>query len=195
MKNKITVSFVAAVMLLFASALIAADTYVVDKGHSLVGFKATHLLISKVSGRFLEFSGTINYDENDITKSSITGAIKTASINTENSSRDQDLRSANWFEVEKYPEITFQSKKVQKRGDDLLVTGILTMHGVSKEIVLNVKLTGPIENRGQKRIGIEARTTMDRRDFGLRWDNRLDSGGLVVSNDIEIELAAEAIKQ
>jgi len=185
--------FVATLLLL--SFVFAADTYVVDPGHSRVGFSSTHLVISKVSGNFKEFSGTIVYDEQDITKSSVTGTIKAASINTDNANRDRDLRSANWFDVEKFPDITFESKKVEKKDADVLVTGTLTMHGVSKEIALPVKVRGPVAAMGQSRIAIEGRIKIDRRDFGLKWDNRLDSGGLVVSNDIEIELAAEAVKK
>ena len=182
--------------LLLANSLFAADTYAVDPGHSKVGFTVRHLVINKVEGIFKEFSGTMQFDEQDVTKSSVQGSIKAASIDTNNVKRDADLRSANFFDVEKYPEITFESKKVDKKGDDYIVTGILTMHGVSQEIHLPVTITGPIKDPwGNFRIGIEAKMDLNRRKYGLLYDNRLDSGGLVVGNEIGIHINAEAIKK
>jgi polyisoprenoid-binding protein YceI len=153
-------------------------------------------VITKVRGRFSDFSATIVYDGTDITKSSMQGTIKTASIDTGNDKRDADLRSANFFDVAKYPEITFQTTRVEKRGDGYVLMGPLTIHGVTRDVEVPFVVSGKlVDTRGKERIGFEATLQLDRRDFGLTWDKRMDSGGLVVSDTVEIELVVEAIKQ
>jgi polyisoprenoid-binding protein YceI len=193
MKVRLLTVFIA---LLFAELTLAADTYAIDPGHSRVEFTARHLLISKVNGFFNLFSATIQFDEKDPSQCSLSGSIQTASIDTNNTNRDADLRSASWFDVEKHPQITFQSKKVEKKGDGYQITGVLTIRGVSKEISFPASVTGPVEDPwGSTRIGVEATLSLDRREFQLLWDKRMDNGGLVVSNEIEIQLAGEAIKK
>jgi polyisoprenoid-binding protein YceI len=173
-----------------------ADTYVPDDSHTTVGFTVRHFVITKVRGRFSDFSATIVYDGTDITKSSMQGTIKTASIDTGNDKRDADLRSANFFDVAKYPEITFQTTRVEKRGDGYVLMGPLTIHGVTRDVEVPFVVSGKlVDTRGKERIGFEATLKLDRRDFGLTWDKRMDSGGLVVSDTVEIELVVEAIKQ
>jgi polyisoprenoid-binding protein YceI len=174
----------------------AADKYVVDPGHTNVGFTVKHLVINKVSGRFKDFSGVIYFDEKDPSQSSITGTIKAESIDTANANRDRDLKGAGFFEVDKFPEITFASKRVEKKGDSYLVSGTLTMHGVSHDVELPVTVTGPIKAMGGKmRIGIETSLTINRQDYGLTWSHAVDGVGLVAGNDVQISINAEAVKE
>ncbi len=182
--------------LLLASATFAADKYELDPVHTRIGFTARHLMINNVSGRFTEFTGNILYDEQDITKSTVSVKIQAASANTENKMRDDDLRSANFFDVAKYPEISFQSSRLEKQGDGYLCVGTLAMHGVSKEITIPFTVLGKIKDPwGNTRIGLEAEFKIDRRDWGLTYSKTLDSGGLVVGNDIKIDLNVEAVKK
>jgi polyisoprenoid-binding protein YceI len=182
--------------LLLASATFAADKYELDPVHTRIGFTARHLMINNVSGRFTEFTGNILYDEQDITKSTVSVKIQAASVNTENKMRDDDLRSANFFDVAKYQEITFQSSRLEKQGDGYLCVGTLAMHGVSKEITIPFTVLGKIKDPwGNTRIGLEAEFKIDRRDWGLTYSKTLDSGGLIVGNDIKIDLNVEAVKK
>jgi polyisoprenoid-binding protein YceI len=182
--------------LLLASATFAADKYELDPVHTRIGFTARHLMINNVSGRFTEFTGNILYDEQDPSKSTVSVKIQGASVNTENKMRDDDLRSANFFDVAKYPEITFQSSRIEKQGDGYLCVGTLAMHGVSKEITIPFAVLGKIKDPwGNTRIGLEAEFKIDRRDWGLTYSKTLDSGGLVVGNDIKIDLNVEAVKK
>jgi polyisoprenoid-binding protein YceI len=184
----------------FASLLLthqafAADTYRPDVAHTLVGFTARHFVITKVRGKFNDFSATITYDENDISKSSMTGTIKVASIDTDNEKRDNHLRSADFFDVEKFPEITFQSKRVEKKDKNYVLLGDLTMRGVTKEVAVPFTVTEKITDpQGKTRIGFEANLQLNRQDFGIAWSKAMDNGGLVVSDTIDIEIIAEAVK-
>ena len=176
--------------------LHAADKYIVDPGHSNVGFTIKHLVINKVSGRFKDFSGVIYLDDKDLSQSSVTGTIQAESIDTANANRDRDLKGADFFEVEKYPEITFASKKVEKKGNTYLVSGTLTMHGVSHDVLLPVDVTGPIKAMGGKmRIGIETSLTINRQDYGITWSHAVDGVGLVAGNEVQISINAEAVKE
>jgi polyisoprenoid-binding protein YceI len=182
--------------LLLASATFATDKYELDPVHTRIGFTARHLMINNVSGRFTDFTGNILYDEQDVTKSSVAVKIQTASVSTENKMRDDDLRSANFFDIAKYPEITFQSSRIEKQGDGYTCVGTLTMHGVSKEITIPFTILGKVKDPwGNTRVGLEAELKVDRRDWGLTYSKTLDSGGLVVGNDIKIDLNVEAVKK
>ena len=181
------------VSLMTAGSLFAADVYTLDGAHSNVNFCVKHMVISTVCGRFNQFEATINFDEADVTKSSWTGTIKTASITTDNEKRDNHLKSADFFDVEKHPEITFKSSKIEKKGDGYVAAGTLTMRGVSKEVSIPFTVTGPITVFGGKRIGISATLTVNRQDYGVSWSQKLDSGGLVVSDEVKINLDAEAV--
>ncbi len=188
------------VALLFVVSLIggamAADTYKLDLAHTHIGFAVKHMVISTVRGDFKEFEGTIAYDESDITKSSVEVTIKTASINTGNERRDNHLKSAEFFDVEKYPAITFKSKAIKKTDDGFVAVGDLTIHGVTKEVEVPFQFSGKITDPwGNTRIGAEGALTINRQDFGISWNNKLDNGGLVVGNDVKIEFSLEAIKQ
>src|SRR5256885_11041675 len=146
-------SAVLVIALLAALPAIAADTYIFDKAHTRVGFTAQHLVISTVEGRFKDFDGTITLDPKDITKSSVKVTIKTASVDTDNASRDNDLRNSEFLDVAKYPEMTFVSDKIEKRASGYVATGTFTLKGVSKTIELPFSLGGPIDDpRGQLRI-------------------------------------------
>jgi polyisoprenoid-binding protein YceI len=181
--------------LFLVNSVYSADKYVLDPVHSSIGFSARHLVINSVKGKFTDFSGTLSYDEGDITKSSVNVTIKAASIDTGTAGRDKDLRSANFLDAEKFPELTFQSQRIEKKGDGYVAVGTLMMHGVSKEIALPFTITGKIKDPwGGTRMGIEAGITLDRRDYGMNYGKTVDGGGLVVGNDVKIEIAAEAVK-
>lgn len=169
----------------------AADSYTIDPVHSTVGFSVTHLVINAVKGKFDEFSGAIVVDNGVVQQAK--GMILAKSINTGVEARDKDLRGESFFDVEKYPTITFQSKKSEKKGNETIVTGDFTMHGVTKEIALPIKITGPIKDPwGNTRIGIHAAMKLNRKDYGLNYNKMLETGGLVVGDEIEIEINAEA---
>lgn len=194
-KRYATLALTVLASLLLTPQAFAADTYKPDVAHTLVGFSARHFVITKVRGKFNDFSATITYDENDITKSSMTGTIKVASIDTDNEKRDDHLRSADFFDVEKFPEITFKSKRVEKKEKNYVLIGDLTMRGVTKEAAVPFTVTDKITDpQGKTRIGFEANLRLNRQDFGIAWSKTMDNGGLVVSDTIDIEIIVEAIK-
>ncbi len=178
----------------FAGSVRSADTYVVDGAHAYVGFTVSHLVINRVRGTFNDFTGTIIYDADDVTKSSMSGAINAASIDTAHQKRDQDLRGEGFFEVDKYPQITFETTRVEAGGDSPVLHGTLTMHGVSKEVAIPFRVTGIVEFAGKIRLGFEARLELNRQDYGISYSRLMDAGGLVVGNEVAIELTGEAIK-
>jgi len=190
-----------AVMLIAASlvGLIpvwGADEFVIDPVHSSIEFSVRHMMVTNVRGRFREFSGTIFYDEKDITKSSVRVTIKTASIDTGNADRDNHLRSPDFFDAAKYPEITFASTRIEKRGDEYVCIGTLTIRGVSREVAIPFRILGVVrDQRGNTRLGVEAGLTINRLDYGVSWSRALEGGGLVVGNDVKIELNVQAIKR
>jgi len=175
------------------SAASASDTYNIDPVHSSLAFSVSHLVISNVRGKFNEFSGTVTMDGKALEGAK--GTVQTKSIDTGNSKRDSDLKSPSFFDVEKYPTITFQSKRANTKGDETILVGDYTMHGVTKEISLPVKVNGPIKDPwGNSRIGLQAKTKLNRKDFGLTYNKTLETGGMVVGDEVEIEINAEAIK-
>lgn len=183
----LVVSFFAA--LPASSSNTTAVQYGVDKNHSTVGFAVPILGgMSKVRGKFTDFDVQITYDEADITKSSVTATIKAASIDTGIENRDKHLRTADFFDVEKYPEITFQSKRVEKRGDKLTAFGTFTMHGVSKEVALPFMITGKFKNPkdGDVSIGFASKLTINRQDYGITWRNK--DIPTFIGDEVEIEL-------
>jgi polyisoprenoid-binding protein YceI len=174
----------------------AADLYSIDPAHSTIGFSVRHLIINNVFGRFKEFSGTINYDSSQISKSSVTFTAKVASIDTGVSQRDEHLRSKDFFEVATHPEMTFTSTKVEKKGNDSFVAyGNFTLKGVTKPIAIPFKVYGPVKDPwGKSRIGVEAALLINRQDYAVTWSQTLDGGGLVVGNEVNIHLNLEAVK-
>ncbi|QSV45818.1 YceI family protein [Geobacter benzoatilyticus] len=179
-------------------AFAFASTWTIDPDHSNIGFKVRHLMVSNVKGSFDKHSGTVEIDDKDITRSKVNISIDTNSINTNVQKRDEHLRSADFFDVAKYPTMTFVSKKVAKAGKDKLkITGDLTLHGVTKQVVLDV--AGPTKESkdpwGNIRKGATATTKINRKDFGLVWNAALETGGVTVGDEVTITLEIEMIKK
>ena len=196
MKN-IIVSL-SAIIALALPTFASATTWTIDPDHSDVGFKVKHLMVSNVKGNFEKYTGVVEINDKDITKSKVQVNIDTNSINTNVQKRDEHLRSADFFNVAKYPAMTFVSKKVAKAGKDKLkVTGDLTLHGITKQVVLNVE--GPTRESkdpwGNIRKGATATTKINRKDFGLVWNAALETGGVTVGEEITITLEIEMIKK
>ena len=173
-----------------------ATTYAIDKTHSEVFFQVRHL-VTKVRGRFSDFEGTISLDEANPDQSSVSFAIKTASVDTNVGDRDNHLRSDDFFAAEKHPELTFKSKKVTKKGAESFdVTGDLTIRGTTKEVVLPVTFLGHATDPwGGKRVGFEAETSLNRKDFGLNWNAALETGGLLVGDEVKVNLSIQGVAQ
>lgn len=171
----------------------AGTVWVVDPNHSQAAFRIRHL-VSNVNGRFNEFEGRIDVDAENPANSSVSFKIKAASIDTGNDQRDGHLRSPDFFDVENHPEITFESTKVEPKGDDLYhVTGNLTMHGVTKEVTLPVRHLGTMTGMGGRDVaGFEIETTLDRKDFGIVWNRALDTGGVVLGDEVGVRISIEA---
>ncbi|HQZ16525.1 MAG TPA: YceI family protein [Vicinamibacteria bacterium] len=187
---------IALALTLAASAAFAQDVYNVDKVHSEVGFRVRHF-VSKVSGRFDDFSGTISVVPGKPAASSVEFTIKTASINTANTGRDNHLRSADFFDAEKHPEITFKSTKiVPVDADTFNVTGVFTMHGTAKELTIPVDFGGTVTDaRGTEKAGFALTTKLNRKDYGIVWNQTLDSGSMVLGDEVEITVNIEANKR
>jgi len=173
-----------------------AKTYAIDPSHTTAEFIVRHLMISKVRGRFTGITGTIDVPEGTNVPASVDVTIETASIDTREEQRDGHLKSADFFEAEKYPQITFKSTGVDGSGDAFKVRGDLTIHGVTREVVLDTTFEGrTTDPYGNDRIGYEAHTKINRKDFGLGWNMALETGGVVVGDEVKIELNVEAIAQ
>ena len=175
-----------------------AETWQIDPVHTNIGFTAQHMMVSNVHGEFDKFNGSISANGKDPSSVKIEATIDASSINTRSQMRDNDLKSPNFLDVDKYPTITFKSTKIEPAGDvKWKVTGDLTLHGVTKPVVLEV--VGPTpevkDPFGNTRRGASATTKINRQDFGITYNKTLDSGGLVVSNEITISIDVEAIKK
>ena len=184
----------AAALALPASA--GTTTYQIDPRHSSAGFGVTHLMISTVRGEFHGVTGTVVVDDTDISKSSVNVTIDATTVDTREPDRDKHLKSEAFFDVAKYPAITFQSTKVERNADDnLKVTGDLTIRGVTKTAVLTATLPkAPIKDPwGLQRTAVSAATKINRQDFGVAWNQKLDSGGVVVGDDVNVTLDVEMI--
>ncbi len=187
------------VLLVLVTFLIAEswgqDVYHIDPSHSTIGFKVSHMVVTKVRGKFNDFTVTFHYDPADISRWRVEAVIKTASIDTDNQKRDDHLRSPDFFDAAKYPEIRFVSKRFEKTEDGYVVIGDLTMRGVTREIRMPFELNGPVTDPwGNQRLGIEGKTKVNRFDYNIRWSKTMDNGGLVVGEDVIIEINAEFIK-
>ena len=174
---------------------IPTGDYRVDAAHSVIGFAIRHFEISLVRGRFKDFTSTIHYDAADVTKSTVEFTAKVESIDTGVAGRDNHLRSADFFEVSKFPEMTFKSTKVEKKGKGYVLHGDFTLKGVTKPISFPFNLTGAVkDNRGNVRFGVAAETKINRRDYGITWGAKMANGGLNVADDVIIDLQLEAVK-
>ncbi|NKB68333.1 MAG: polyisoprenoid-binding protein [Candidatus Latescibacteria bacterium] len=181
------------------AAFLAAQTadaapYKIDQSHAIVGFKVTHMVVSKTAGKFNEFDATFEFDPDNLDKSSVMATIQAGSIDTNNEKRDGHLKSGDFFDVENTPTITFSSSNIVKDGDSYIAHGNLTLRGVTKHVELPFAVTGPISDPyGNGRLGVEAKLTINRQEFGVSWSKTMDTGGLVVSDDVHIEIDAEFV--
>lgn len=178
-------------------ASVTTTTWNLDPAHSAAEFKVRHMMISNVKGRFTSLSGVLALDETDVTNSRIEASIETKTVDTREPDRDAHLRSADFFEVEKYPTMTFQSTSVKRTGEgELAVTGNLTIHGVTKSVVFAVEGPTPPHKDpwGNMRIGLSAATKINRKDYGLNWNAALEAGGILVGEEVAITLDVELLK-
>lgn len=183
-------------VLVLSSLSFATQSWDIDGSHTTAKFKVRHLGISNVYGQITGAKGTLKSDDKDATKLAMDVTLDVATINTNDAKRDGHLKSEDFFDATKFPTITFKSKKVSKgKGGKLTITGDLTMHGVTKEVSINdADLTKPIKDPwGNTRRGLSGMTTIDRKDFGIKWNKALDNGGLAVSDSVEINIEAELI--
>lgn len=173
-----------------------SGTYNFDRAHSFIGFKVNHNTLIEVPGFFRDFTGAITYDAKDVTKSSVTFTAKVTSIDTGVQGRDNHLRTPDFFDVATYPELSFKSTKVEKKGKGWVVTGDFTMKGVTKTISFPFSISGflPGNDRNGGRMGVTAETTINRRDFNVNYDAKLPTGQQVVSDQVKVALQIEAVK-
>ncbi|GFO60638.1 polyisoprenoid-binding protein [Geomonas silvestris] len=195
---KRTIAAVATVVTLSLPSFAFASTWSIDPEHSNIGFKVRHMMVSNVKGSFEKAGGTVEINDKDITKSKVEVNIDTNSVNTNIAKRDAHLRGPDFFDAAKYPTMTFVSKKVAKAGKDRLkVTGDLTLHGVTKQVVLDVE--GPSKESkdpwGNIRKGATASTKISRKDFGLVYNAALETGGVAVGDEVAITLEIEMIRK
>jgi polyisoprenoid-binding protein YceI len=198
MKSWISKTAFAIAIAIALPVLAHADTWQIDPAHTSVEFTVRHMMISNVKGQFQKTTGTITVDGNDPTSAKIDATIDASSIDTRVERRDADLKSSNFLDVAKYPTITFKSTKVEAAGPGKWkVTGDLTLHGVTKPVVLDVESSGkPIHDpMGNTRAGASATTKINRSDFGLTYNKVLESGGVMVGDEVAISIDVEAIKK
>lgn len=174
-----------------------ASTWNIDLSHSAIHFSVRHMVVSKTRGRFGKFSGQLSFDPKNPTAASVQVTIEPASLDSADAQRDGHLRSADFFDVEKFPQATFKSTKVQALdGDKYQVTGDLTLRGVTRPVVLEASFEGTGKDPwGGERAGFSATASIDRREFGLEWNKALETGGLLVGEKVELTLEVEAVKQ
>ena len=172
-----------------------ATNWSFDPTHSHIGFSVRHLMISKVRGQFNKWESSFAFDEADPTASKLSVRIDAASIDTREEKRDAHLRSPDFFDVEKFPALTFESTKIDRDGDDFVVSGNLTIRDVTRPVQLKVESLGRTRDPwGGERVGFSAATSINRKDFGLHWNVALETGGVVVGDKIEIGIEIEAVR-
>jgi len=189
----VTVGLAAALSL---PAAAATSTWQIDPAHSAAQFAVKHLGISTVRGAFTSVKGAVQFDDKDVTKSSVEVTVDVNSVDTRQPDRDKDLRSDHFFDAEHFPAITFRSKRVEQVSPSKLkITGDLTIHGITKEVVLDVDgPTAPVKDPwGNQRMAINATTKINRQDFGVKWNATMDNGGVVVGDEVSIIIDAEMI--
>jgi polyisoprenoid-binding protein YceI len=176
---------------------MTTETWAIDSSHSGIHFSIRHLVIAKVRGQFSRWSGTLTMPEGDLRHAAVEVRIDAASIDTGVADRDTHLKSADFFDVATYPEAVFKSERVEVLAEDRLkVVGRLTLHGVTRDVTLDVESFGrTMDPWGNERIGFSARTALQRADFGLTWNQVLETGGVVVGDRVDLELEVEAVKQ
>jgi polyisoprenoid-binding protein YceI len=176
---------------------MTTERWEIDASHSGIHFAVRHLVIAKVRGQFSRWSGTLTVPEGDFDRASVDVTVDASSIETGVADRDTHLKSADFFDVAKYPEITFRSTRFEPQGEaGGRLTGTLTIRGISRDVVLDVERHGQTRDPwGNERAGFTARTAIDRKDFGLTWNQALETGGFVVGDRVELELEIEAVRQ
>ncbi len=192
---KKTLTALSLLILTMASAAFAAD-YDVDASHSSVGFNVRHI-VGRVNGTFTDFSGSFSFDPKKVSEDHVDFTVKLASVNTQNEKRDTHLKSPDFFDVAKFPEMTFKSKKVTAAGKDKFkIVGDLTLHGVTHEETFAVDFGGIAKDPwGNTRAGFSATTTLNRKTYGIIWNKTLDSGSLMLGDDVNVTLQIEAIQK
>ena len=173
-----------------------STTWKIDPAHSIVEFAVKHLMISTVKGRFTDVEGEIVIAGDDPSKSSVSATLKSASIDTRTGQRDEHLRSPDFLDALNFPEISFRSTRITGDSTDFKVTGDLTIRGVTRQVTLDATNEGSGKDPwGGERIGFSASTKLDRRDFGLTWNQTIEAGGVLVGNDVKVTIDVEAVKQ
>jgi polyisoprenoid-binding protein YceI len=176
----------------------AVTTWTIDPAHSEVEFAVKHMMITTVKGWFEDVKGTITIDESNPQNSNVDVTIDANSVNTRAKDRDAHLRSADFFEVDQYPTLTFRSTAIEgatdQEGESFKVNGDLTIRGVTKQVVLDAQFEGKGHALGSERASFTAKTKVDRREFGLKWNQALEAGGILVSNDVRISISVQATR-
>jgi len=181
-----------------AAGLLPAANYSIDSAHSAAQFKVRHLMVSNVRGDFSKLAGVLEFDPHNLAKSRVEATIDVSSVSTREPDRDKHLKSPDFFDAAKFPQMTFKSKKFTSVGaNSYQVLGDLTIRGVTKEVTFNVDSVTPETKgmMGETRIGAQVSGKVNRKDFGVSWNKTLDSGGLAVGDDVEITMDIEAIKK
>jgi polyisoprenoid-binding protein YceI len=175
---------------------MTTNSWNIDAAHSGINFSIRHMVVSKVRGRFTKFTGAVKLDDADLTRSTIEATIDASSIDTGTAQRDAHLRSPDFFDVERFPELRFFSTRIEKLSDDRYrVVGDLTIRDVSREVTLDVEYAGRGKDPwGNERVAFAAKTAIDRKDFGLGWNQVLEAGGVLVGDRVEIELDVQVVK-
>lgn len=183
--------------LIISAVSLSAATWNFDATHTSVGFEVSHMVISSVDGKFQKFDGSVVTEGNSWENATVNFTIQVNSIDTDNDDRDNHLKSADFFDAEKYPTITFKGKSMKKVDDnEYELVGDLTMRGVTKEVTLEVEHNGTITDPyGNTRAGFSIEGSLNRFDYGLEWSKTLDTGGLVVGNEVDIKIEAELLQQ
>ncbi len=176
---------------------MAAERWEIDSGHSGIHFSVRHMVLARVRGKFTRWSGTVLAQDGDESRASVDVVIDASSIDTGVADRDAHLKSPDFLDVARYPEITFKADRSERlSADRLRVSGLLTIHGVARPVVLEVEYAGRMKDPwGHERAGFTARASIDRKDFGLTWNQLLEAGGVMVGDRVDIEIEVEAVKQ
>jgi polyisoprenoid-binding protein YceI len=192
-----TIRNVVAVAALAAGAALGQGVYDIDSAHSAAQFSVRHLMISNVKGEFTKVNGSIVYDPKNLGATTVEAVIDANTISTREPKRDAHLKSPDFFDTAKFPTLTFKSKQVWKDNNNILVKGDLTLHGVTKEVILSLDgMVGEVKDgRGNVHLGTTATTKINRKDFGLIWNQALEAGGVTVGDEVTITIDIEAVKR
>lgn len=175
---------------------MATIKWVIDPTHSEIGFKVKHMMFTNVSGRFETYEAKITTEDNDFTKSSIEFSANIDSINTNNSDRDNHLKSADFFDAEKNPKLTFVSSSLVKSGNDYELIGELSLHGITKTVKLETELSGLLKDPwGNTKVGLNISGKINRKDWGLNWNSAIETGGVLVSEEVKLNIEIQLLKQ